>query len=132
VFTYKLAVFLLPHLSINASWLTIPRPTFADMKRHLSGLRLIHFLSVAYVTTVCIRPTSRILHWPISKPLILGGQHSLEIFSMTVVLAMVDNIAVMAFQPHLAERVFFDCLALSVMILATFGLARNNASAKRA
>jgi hypothetical protein len=131
MFVYKLALFFLPHLLIDSSWLRISRLTIADMKRHFSWLRLIHFLSVAYVATAYVRPASPVMRWPVAKPLILSGQHSLEIFSMTVVLDMIDNVAVVALHPPIMERVLFDCLAFSAITLAAFAMARTAAPVKQ-
>jgi hypothetical protein len=128
-FLYKLAVFLLPHLAIDSSWLRFSKPVLADMKRHLSSLRLVHFLCVAYVATVCLRRDSPVMRWAAAKPLLLSGRHSLEIFSMTVVLDMIVNIAVVSLQPPVTERLLFDGLALAVITIIAFALARGAASA---
>jgi hypothetical protein len=128
-FLYKLAIFLLPHLAIDSSWLRFSKPALADMKRHLSSLRLVHFLCVVYVVTAGLRRDNPIMCWAIAKPLILSGQHSLEIFSMTVVLDMIVNIAVLSLRPPIAERLLFDGFALAVITIIAFALARSAATA---
>jgi len=131
-FLYKLALFVLPHLAFDASWLRFSKPALTDMKKHLSILRLGHFLCAAYVAAICLRQHSPVMRWPIAKPLILSGQHSLEIFSMTVVLDVIDNLAVLTMHPPIAERLLIDALGLSVIGFMAFALARSVPAIKRA
>nr|WP_281502932.1 OpgC domain-containing protein [Ancylobacter crimeensis] len=56
-------------------------------KTDLAPLRLLHFLALAVVTVRLIPPNAALLEAPVLRPMILCGQHSLEIFCFGVFLS---------------------------------------------
>ncbi len=56
-------------------------------KTNLDVLRFAHFLALAAVTVRFVPPGWPVLKWPILRPAIRCGQHSLEIFCLGVFLA---------------------------------------------
>lgn len=56
-------------------------------KTNLDVLRFTHFLALAVVTVWFVPRSWPALQWPISRPAIICGQHSLEIFCLGVFLA---------------------------------------------
>ena len=82
-FLYKL---LAARSGFDITWLRLEPSTLASMKDNLSPIRLVHFFSVALLVAVYFRRDSAFLKWPISMPLIKTGMHSLQVFSLVVVL----------------------------------------------
>lgn len=124
---YKLILFVSPHLGLDATWLRITPTAFTYMKRNLSAVRLIHFLSVALIVATYFRPTNALLQRPIAMPFIWGGMRSLQLFSLGVVLSTLANVAVLSFHPSLFHRLFVDVLLFALMTLAAFAMLPSTA-----
>ncbi|MBX9590308.1 MAG: OpgC domain-containing protein [Hyphomonadaceae bacterium] len=107
----------------NMTSLRLEQSTLDWMKENLSPIRLMHFLSIALLVSVYIPQDSAFLKWPIFKPLIKTGMHSLEVFSLSIVLTIVVNIVVLTKAPSLGDRLAIDSIAILVMILAATAIA---------
>ena len=119
---YKLTLFVSLHTGLNFGWLRITPTALSSMKRNLSFLRLIHFLSVALIVATYFRSTNALLRKPIAMPFICGGMHSLQLFSLSVVLSTLANAGILAFNPSLFYRLSVDALSFAVMTLAAFAM----------
>jgi hypothetical protein len=97
--------------------------TASDMKPNLPPLRLAHFLSTAYLVAIYLRQDSKILEWRILSPIIKTGMHSLEVYSLSVVLAIVLNIFVLTWAPSLTGRLGTDALAFLLLASTAAALA---------
>lgn len=120
-FIYRL---LAANLGFGFTSLRFDEATLAIMKQDPSPLRLLHFLSVTLLVATYFRKNSFILKWPISLLLIQTGMHSLELFSLTVVLDVLENILVTMLEPSLRERVLMDGIAFTLMALTAIGIHR--------
>jgi len=60
-------------------------------KANLDVLRLLHFLALAVLAVRFVPPGWPALEWPVFRPAILCGQHSLEIFCLGVFLAFAGH-----------------------------------------
>jgi len=60
-------------------------------KTNLDLLRLLHFAALAYVVTQLVRPQAAFLRRRWARPVIVTGQHSLEVFSLGTLLAFVAH-----------------------------------------
>jgi hypothetical protein len=90
----------------------------------------LHFLSIALLVATYLPRTSAPFGWSIASPLVESGKHSLELFSLSVVLSTVDSIAVLAYQPSLIGRFALDGIAFFLMALTGFLLSRVTDSEK--
>jgi hypothetical protein len=108
---------------LDVAWLRIAPSTWSDMKVNLSAIRLLHFLSVAFLVAIYFRRDSALFKWSISMPVIKAGRHSLEVFSLTVVLDTVENIVVLVRGPSLVGRLLMDSIAVLSMVLLAIALA---------
>ena len=113
-FLYKL---LQARSGFDVTWLRLEPSTLASMKENLSPIRLVHFLSVALLVAVYVRRDSAFLKWPISMPLIKTGMHSLQVFSLGVVLGNIVNLIVLTGDPPLRDRLVMDGIAFLLMAL---------------
>jgi hypothetical protein len=93
------------------------------MKANLPPMRLAHFLSMAYLATIYVRQASKFWEWPISSLIIKTGMHSLEVYSLSVVLVIAVNIFVFARGPSLAGRLGTDSLAFVLLAFTAAVLA---------
>ena len=118
-FLYKL---LAARSGFDVTWLRLEPSTLASMKENLSPIRLVHFLSVALLVAVYIRRDSAFLKWPISMPLIKTGMHSLQVFSLVVVLGNIVNLIVLTGDPPLRDRLIMDGIAFLLMALTGIAL----------
>jgi hypothetical protein len=97
---------------LGFSVLALPDATLVQMKENLSALRLLHFLSVAFLVAVFVTPTSPILHWPGASALIKSGRCSLQVFCIGAVLSVLLNLFIAIEAPPTWERLILDCLAI--------------------
>ena len=118
-FLYKL---LQARSGFDVTWLRLEPIALASMKENLSPVRLVHFLSVALLVVVYIRRDSAFLRWPISMPLIKTGMHSLQVFSLVVVLSNIVNLIVLTGDPPLSDRLIMDGIAFLLMALTGIAL----------
>ena len=129
-FFYRLSTRVGPHVGLDTTWMRIPVAKLIEMKENLSPLRLLHFLSIALLVATYLPRTSAPFGWSIASPLVESGKHSLELFSLSVVLSTVDSIAVLAYQPSLIGRFALDGIAFFLMALTGFLLSRVTDSEK--
>jgi hypothetical protein len=123
-FAYKSFIFISPLVGTDVSWLKFSQPTLVEMKRNLSSWRLLHTLGVALIVANYFPSNSRVMRWRASGPLIWSGQHSLEIFSMSVVLDTICNIVELTYRPSAAGTLLMVCLAVASMGVTAFALSR--------
>jgi hypothetical protein len=100
------------------------------MKETLAPLRLLHFLSVAFLVSTYFRRDSVLLHSSVARPLVYAGQRSLEMFAISAVLSMAANSYIVPKGLPVPTRVAIDGVMLLVMVLIAFATARS--SRKRA
>jgi hypothetical protein len=96
----------------------------SGMKANLSPMRLAHFLSMAYLAAIYVRQASGFWQWPISSLIIKTGMHSLEVYSLSIILVIVVNIFVFARGPSLAGRLETDGLAFVLLAFTAAVLAQ--------
>ena len=113
-FLYKL---LAARSGFDIAWLRLEPSTLASMKDNLSPMRLVHFFSVAFLVAVYFRRDRAFLKWPLSMPLIKTGMHSLQVFSLAVVLGNLFNLIVLTGAPPLGDRLIMDGIAFLLMAL---------------
>ncbi len=101
------------------------------MKENLSPLRLVHFLSVALLVAVYFRQDSPFLNWTIAKSLITTGMHSLDVFSLSVVVTVMVNIVVLTSGPSLSDRLIIDSIVFVLLALTAAALEHRRAVALR-
>ena len=87
--------------------------TFVQMKVNLSAIRLVHFLSVAFLVAICVGPNSPILSWPGARTIIKSGRSSLQVFCLGAILTVILNLLIAVEGPGGIERVTLDWVKLS-------------------
>jgi hypothetical protein len=106
------------NLSLNLNWpdwLLI----FPLDKTHLSPLRLLHFLVLTAVVVRFVPADARFLRSAWARPLIVCGEHSLEIFCLGVFLSFTAHILMI----EVSSRVLFQLLVSFGGILSMIALA---------
>ncbi|MGH6674968.1 MAG: OpgC domain-containing protein, partial [Xanthobacteraceae bacterium] len=63
-------------------------------KTNLDVLRFVHFLAIAAITVRFVSRDWKALKWPILRPAIRSGQHSLEIFCLGIFLAFAGQFVI--------------------------------------
>ena len=118
---YHLARTLTHHQLLNLGAFALSDATLSQMKENLSAIRLVHFLSVAFLVAIFVRPNSPILDWPGASALIKSGRCSLQVFCAGAVITVLLNLFAAVEAPPAWERLFMDCLA--VMLIASMATA---------
>lgn len=90
--------------------------THAFGKTNLGVLRLLHFLAIAVVADALITPDWPPLEWRIVNPLILCGQHSLEVFCLGVILAFAGEVAVVGASDSVLVRLLVSIAGIVTMV----------------
>ena len=71
---YHLAQDLAHRQLLNLGTLALSDATLSHMKENLSAIRLLHFLAVAFLVAICVRPSSPLLRAPGASTIIKRGR----------------------------------------------------------
>jgi hypothetical protein len=85
-------------------------------KTNLDVLRLAHFLALAVLTVRFIPRDWPPLQWLIVRPIIICGQHSLEIFCLGVFLAFAAHFIFIEVSDRVPMQVLVSILGITLMI----------------
>jgi len=119
-------VFLLASLIINLSWTIhgihdpfpalLLKPLWPINKTNLVPIRLLHFLALALVVVHFASADSRFLRWRLARPLILCGQHSLQVFCLGILLSVLGHFALTELSAGLPMQVAVNVIGFALMI----------------
>jgi hypothetical protein len=84
-------------------------------KTNLDILRFTHFLALAAVTVYFVRPHWPGFEWPLFRPAILCGQHSLEIFCLGVFLSFAGHFVIVEFYGGYLMQVLVSLAGIAIM-----------------
>ena len=101
---------------------------YAFGKTNLGVLRLLHFLTLAIVADWLIPRDWPPLTWRVVRPLILCGQHSLEVFCLGVTLAFVGQVAVVGTPGSVMTRFVVGVFGIAAMIGVSALLSWSNST----
>ena len=115
---YAVSVFVvfLAWNSLNLGALVPEWGLYAFGKTNLGILRLLHFLTLAIVADWLIPRDWPPLTWRVLRPLILCGQHSLEVFCLGVTLAFAGQVAAVEAPGSAIIRVVVAVAGIAVMV----------------
>ena len=116
-FAYRLLLFFSENLQLDLDWLRLSAMTLGNMRENLSAIRLLHFLSVAFLVATYVRSNNPIFRWLVASAIIKTGRCSLQVFCMTAILSVVLNILVAVERPVVFERLVLDCGAFLLIAL---------------
>ena len=127
---YAVSVFVafLAWNSLNLGALVPEWSLYAFGKTNLGVLRLLHFLALAIVAAWLIPRDWPPLRWRVLRPLILCGQHSLEVFCLGVTLAFIGQVAVVGTPGSVANRFVVGVVGIAAMIGVSALLSWYNAT----
>ena len=101
---------------------------YAFGKTNLGVLRLLHFLTLAIVADWLIPRDWPPLSWRVLRPLILCGQHSLEVFCLGVTLAFAGQVAVVEAPGSTIIRFLVAVAGIAVMVAVSALLSWYNST----
>jgi hypothetical protein len=101
--------------SIEAVWL------IAD-KNNLGPMRLINFLALVHVAVVVFRHNDPIFASPLAEPVVLCGQHSLNIFCLGIFLSFLGHFALVEISRAPAVHVAVSAAGILVMFGSAYFL----------
>jgi hypothetical protein len=97
-------------------------------KTNLGVLRLVHFLALAIVADWLVPRDWPPLNWPIMRPLIVCGQHSLEVFCLGVILAVTGQLAAIEAPGNFIIRFLVAVAGIAVMVAVSALLSWYNST----
>jgi len=96
---------------------------FVQDKANLAPLRLISFLALAVTATHFLTRNNRLLHTPPARLMIRCGQHSLQVFCLGVLLAVLGQIVLTAVRDDIAMQLAVSAGGVALMIAVASLLA---------
>jgi hypothetical protein len=102
------------------------------MKENLSALRLLHFLSIAFLVATYFKRDNPVLSWPGADAIIKSGRSSLQVFCMGAIFTVLLNLVVAVEQPILIERLVLDGAAIFLIGLTAILLMRSRLERRQA
>jgi hypothetical protein len=116
IYAVSVFVLFLPWNGLKLDALLPPWSLYAFGKTNLGVLRLAHFLALAIVADRLIPRDWPPLNWRIMQPLILCGQHSLEVFCLGVTLAFAGQVAAVEAPGNAIIRFLVSATGIAIMV----------------
>lgn len=118
---YLIFSFLIVLTWIHAPWSVyvprwLSRLIYPVDKTELGLLRLLHFLSLAYIVIRAVSPGAAFLRWRISRPLILCGNHSLHVFCTGIFLSFAAHFILSEINASLTMQIAVSMAGMGLMI----------------
>jgi hypothetical protein len=108
-------------------WDAVPAPLLAWLdpvdKTELAPVRLINFLALALLTARLVRPDAGFLAWRLTRPIIICGQNSLEVFCFGILLALLGHFVLVELSDALAVQVAVNAAGIALMVALAYLLA---------
>jgi hypothetical protein len=98
----------------------IGRQIYPIDKTNLDILRFIHFLAMAWLVRLAVRPNARFLSWRVLEPIRRCGEHSLPIFCLGTFLAVTAQTIVARYEDSMVSQLFVSFAGLAIMSLAAY------------
>ncbi|MGE0746114.1 MAG: OpgC family protein [Rhodospirillales bacterium] len=91
-------------------------------KTYLDPLRLLHFVAVAYVTVMLVRPDAAFLRARPVQPVLRCGQHSLEIFCLGIFLSFLGHFVLVEVDGSALSDIAVSAAGVAIMIAVAYAL----------
>ena len=91
----------------------------AGNKTDLAPLRLLNFIALALVVMHLVPKQSSFLRRSLARPVVLCGQHSLEIFCLGILLSVLAHFVLTQMHGGITMQVALTAFGLTVMILVS-------------
>ncbi len=98
----------------------IARQIYPVDKTNLDILRFVHFLAIAWLVRLTVRPNARFLKWRILEPIRRCGEHSLQIFCLGTFLAVTAQVIVAHYEDLTVSQLVVSFAGLAIMSLAAY------------
>jgi hypothetical protein len=99
-------------------WLA--RQIYPIDKTNLDVLRFVHFLALAWLVRLGVRPNARFLKWAVLEPIRRCGEHSLQIFCLGTFLAVTAQIIVARYEDSIVSQLVVSIAGIVLMSLAAY------------
>lgn len=119
-------LYLIFSAAIVLSWLrpewasrvpdVIERALYPIDKTEMDTWRLLHFLALAWLVVLLVRPDAGFLRWRLSGLLILCGQHSLHVFCAGIFLSFAGHFVLSEVSPGLVAQFAVSITGITLMI----------------
>ncbi len=132
--------YLLFALAIVITWLFPPWGQFVPMwlrrllypidKTELDLLRMLHFLAQAYLVVRFVSPDAGFLRQSWSRPVVLCGKHSLDVFCASIFLSFAAQFVLVEVSPGLPAQIAVSAVGMAVMVALAYLLTWYNETEK--
>src|SRR5262249_2400979 len=85
-------------------------------KANLAPIRLVSFLALAITAGHLMRRDNRLLHTPVARLIIRCGQHSLQVFCLGVLLAVLGEILLTSVRDDIVMQIAISVAGIVLMI----------------
>ena len=89
-------------------------------KTNVDVLRVVHFLSLAWLVRVTVPASARWLRWPVFRPIRRCGEQSLLIFCIGTFLALSAQVIVTYFEESLLSQIVVSVAGIVIMCWAAY------------
>ena len=90
----------------------------ADDKTNLSPLRLIAFFGLVVLVATRVPSTARFLASSMARPLVVCGQHSLEIFCLSILLSALGHFVLVEYSASIPVQLLVNALGIATMMIS--------------
>jgi hypothetical protein len=119
---YRVVLLVAPTMHVDLDWLRLSEAAHIHMKENLSIVRLVHFLSVAFLVTTYVKSANPLFASRGAKAIIQTGRYSLEVFCLSAICSVILNIIVVVDRPDVVARILLDFGAIALILLTVWVL----------
>lgn len=118
----SLAIVMSWRIPESEAWVPdwLARAIYPINKSNLDVLRLLHFLALAYLTSLLVNQRARWLMWRPVRAIVTCGQHSLVVFCLGIVLAFAAHVIFVEYGSSATMHYLVSAIGCLVLI----GVAR--------
>ncbi len=98
----------------------ISRQLYPIDKTNLDILRFLHFMAMAWLVRLAVRPNARFLTWRLLTPIRRCGEHSLQIFCLGTFLALTGQIVVANFDESVSAQIAVSAAGILIMSVVAY------------
>jgi hypothetical protein len=90
-------------------------------KTNVDILRYLHFLAMAWIVRLLVRPDAAFLRWAVLRPVRRCGEHSLQVFCVGTFLALSAQVVDSHFEDSVVAQVVVSVTGLAIMCGVAYG-----------
>ena len=101
----------------------IGRQIYPIDKTNIDILRVLHFMAIAWLVRLLVRPDATFLRSRVLEPVRRCGEHSLQVFCLGTFLALTAQVVVANYEDSIVSQIVVSVVGIAIMCVIAYGAA---------